>query len=427
VRLCRTVVFVQAQGRVERSVAAAIALRDEVMSWVDRRRREEAFRRFGNHLDAIAIVFPRMLDGILSALDRASLLGSSGKVYERCRELDDSLVVVRRAYEWYAMKYDQRLDRRLADGLRAADEIVRSCWHSVFELRGIASPAGPLPYFDARFDSYTTSRRAVPLQIKAPADAPFDDLVEALPIPVTALPLWATAESWWLVLAAHETGHHVQADLGLDSQTRAVLAPGWAGWSRELFADTFSVLMVGAAAITPVQELEHATPRRMMAAPEPGDLYPPPLVRLAILGELAGIPRIAAGELAGIPKADEVAATALTPYLDAVPATCAALLEMLKDLRPAWDAQRVAVWQHRLRTKDPVLSGLGTRAAARYLIAAGVIAYAEATAAERQTVHENLLRFLPECGPPGTLGSALAPTDIAALADRLTVTLVRDA
>ena len=237
---------------------ADIALRDEVMSWVDRRRREEAFRRFGHHLDTIAIVFPRMLDGILSALDRASLLGSSGNVYERCRELDDSLVVVRRAYEWYATKYDQRLDRRLADGLRAADEIVRSCWHSAFELRGKAPPAGPLSYFDARFDSYATSRRAVPLQIKAPVDAPFDDLVDALPIPVTALPLWAAAESWWLVLAAHETGHHVQADLGLDSRRPVrFFAPDWAGWSREVFADAFSVLMVGAAAIAPVKELEH--------------------------------------------------------------------------------------------------------------------------------------------------------------------------
>jgi len=416
----------QALGRVERSTGAAVALRDEVMSWVDRRRREEALRRFSNHLDAIAIVFPRMLDGILSALDRASLLGSSGEVYERCRSLDDSLVTVRRAYEWYATKYDQRLDCRLASGLRAADEIVRSCWHSAFELRGMASPAGPLPYFDARFDSNATSRRAVPIQIKAPADAPFSDLVDALPIPVTALPLWATAEPWWLVLAVHETGHHVQADLGLDNQIRTVLAPGWAGWSRELFADTFSVLMVGAAAIKPVQELEHATPRRMMAAPEPGDLYPPPLVRLAILGELAGLPRIDAGEFAWIPKADEMAATALAPYFDAIPATCAALLKVLKDLRPAWDTQRVAVWQHRLRTKDPVLTGLGTRAAARYLIAAGVMAYAGTTADERQTVNENLLRFLPECGPPGTLGSALIPAEIVALADRLTIALVRD-
>ena len=397
------------------------------MSWVDRRRREEAFRRFGHHLDTIAIVFPRMLDGILGALDRALLLGSSGHVYERCRELDGSLVVVRRAYEWYAAKYDQRLDRRLADGLRAADEIVRSCWHSAFELRGEAPPAGPLSYFDARFDSYATSRRTVPLQLKAPVDAPFDDLVGALPIPVTALPLWAAAESWWLVLAAHETGHHVQAELGLDMAARAVLAPGWAGWSRELFADAFSVLMVGAAAIAPVQELEHATPRRMMAVPEPGDLYPPPLVRLAILGELAGMPRAAAADLAGVSAAAEVAPAALASYLEAVPATCTALLEMLKDLRPAWDAQRVTLWQQRLRTKDPILSGLGSRAAARYLIAAGVAACEEATADERHTVHENLLRFLPECGPPGTLGSAPAPPDVVALADQLTIALVGDA
>ena len=413
----------RACGRITRSAAATTALRDEILSWLDQRRHNEAFRRFGNHFDVLAVVFPRMLSGIVDALDRASLLASSGAIYERCRELDDSLVVVRRAYEWYAAKYDQRLDDRLARALRGADEIVRSCWQSAFELRGIPAPTGPLPYFDARFDSSATSRRAVPIQIKASRDAPFDDLIEALPIPVTALPMWASAESWWLVLAAHETGHHVEKDLGLEVQTRAALAPGWVSWSRELFADAFSVLMVGPAAVAPVRELEHATVERMMAVPEPGDPYPPSLVRLAVLAELTGLPRTAVSDLAGIPHAQMAALPALAPYLDAVPAVSAALLELMKDLRPPWDPRRVAAWQHRLRTPDPILSQLETSAAARHLIAAGVAAYAEAATTERQLVHENLMRFLPECGPGGTLGSAPAKTDVSELANRLTTAL----
>jgi hypothetical protein len=409
--------------RIERSAGAASALRDEVMSWLDKRRHEQAFIRFGNHFDVLTVVFSRMLGGILDALESESAapLRSSGEVYERCRRLDDSLVVVRRAYEWYAGKYDQRLDSRLSPALRAADEIVRSCWHSAFESRGLSPPAGPLPYFDARFDSYATSRRTVPLHIKAPPDAPFDDLIDALPVPVTALPLWASAESWWLVLAAHETGHHVQKDLGLEAPTRAALPPHWVSWSRELFADAFSVVMVGAAAIAPVEELEHATPRRMTAAPQPGDLYPPPLVRLELLAELAAVPKFNLARTS-------LTASALTPYRDAVPAVSAALLELLgcNGTKPAWEAGRVAAWRHRLRARDPILSRLETRAAARYLIAAGVAAYADASPDEWPVVHENLLRFLPECGPDGTLGSAPPAPDVAALADRLTASLTGD-
>lgn len=390
-----------------------MALRDEVMTWLDERRNMSEFIRFSHHFDVLTVVFPRMLGGILDALDGTSRLPSSGAVYERCRELDESLIVVRRAFDWYSAKYDQRLNLGLTDALRAADEIIRSCWHSAFELRGVSPPTGPLPYFDARFDARAISRHSVPSQIRAPEDAPFSELDQTLPIPVTALPSWAADEPWWLVLAAHETGHHVQKDLHLEDQTAALLAPGWVRWSGELFADAFSVLMVRSAAITPVEELVHATPRRMMAVPEDGDKYPPPAVRLAVLRELAGMPRRA-----------ETIPAAVSPYFDAVPGVSTALLELLNDLRPAWDAQLVAAWQCRLRAKDPILSQLSNRAAARYLIAAGVTACAEATDEEQGVVTENLLRFLPECGPPGTLGPAPPQPDVDALADRLTMALV---
>ena len=62
-------------------------------------------------------------------------------------------------------------------------------------------------------------------------------------------------------------------------------------WCRELFADAFSVLLVGPAAIWAAAELETRTPAGLRKSPSGS--YPPPLVRLAVLravAEQAGLP-----------------------------------------------------------------------------------------------------------------------------------------
>ena len=49
-----------------------------------------------------------------------------------------------RLFEWYSSRYDQRLDDKLAPILRAADEVVRSCWSEPFALLSGKPPTGPL-------------------------------------------------------------------------------------------------------------------------------------------------------------------------------------------------------------------------------------------------------------------------------------------
>ena len=275
-------------------------LREDVSGWLAKRRDDDRFSRFVRHLDVLDAVLSRMLDALGREL--ASLAGArpAEVVYERCRELDGSLLVVARTFGWYAEKYDQRLDDRWAGVLRAADEIVRSCWTEPFAALRMAPPTGPLPYLDARFDAMATPRVSVPPDLRAPADALVAEYVRELPVPTIALPEVVRQEPWWLVLAAHETGHHVQRDLvpTLVADTRAAvaaavgacagagLADDWAGWAVEAFADTYSVLMVGAGAVWAIEELQLAEPARLVTAPAPGDRYPPPAVRLSLLGEL---------------------------------------------------------------------------------------------------------------------------------------------
>ena len=203
--------------------------------------------------------------------------------------------MVRRLNEWYADKYDQRLDERTGVVLRAADEVVRSCWAEPFAALGRPAPSGPLAYLDPRFDAAATPRVSVPTDLRAPRDALIGEFVRELPIPTIALPGTSRDEPWWLVLAAHETAHHVQHDLapGLVARTRDCVADVagrppvgdaetgacWGGWAQEVFADACAVLTVGPVAAWAVEELQHAPPRRLVALPAPGSRYPPPAVR----------------------------------------------------------------------------------------------------------------------------------------------------
>jgi hypothetical protein len=287
--------------------------------------------------------------------------------------------------------------------------------------------------------------------------------VRELPVPVIALPASCVDEPWWIVLAAHETGHHVQHDLaeGLTATTRAALhtatstSPGddtvaadWQRWAVEAFADAFAVLMVGTAATWAVDELQHAPPAQMLMAPTSSDRYPPAAVRTALLGEVARLVGLdkpgpgvddVRGWLAGIPTAEvsPSVAAVVERHLAVTRAAAAALVDLpvadstLRGLCattprrdvPGGDVDR---WAQRLVVVDPTFTQRSARSAARTAIAAGVDAYLSTDAdhaAKFARLRDNLPVLLASCGPPGVLAAAAAP-DVTALADRVADRLV---
>jgi hypothetical protein len=451
-------------SRVERSRAAADGLRKQITGWVDSRAQDERYARFAAHLRILRQVFGRMLRAVydeLDAIDPQEL--PTGSVYQSCRAVERHLNLVRRTHEWYADKYDQRADPGLAPALRAADELVRSCWTEPFVTLCRTPPSGPLVYLDARFDATATPRVSVPADLRAPADTFVGELVRELPVPVIALPASCVYEPWWIVLAAHETGHHVQYDLaeGLTAITRAALhtatspSPGddmvaadWQRWAVEAFADAFSVLMVGTAATWAVEELQHAPVAQMLMAPTGSDRYPPAPVRTALLGEVArlvGLDQAGPGAddvrgwLAGTPRAEvsPAAVAAVERHLAVTPAAATALVDLPvadttlrrlcamtpRQLAPGGDVDH---WAQRLVVADPIFTQRTARSAARTAIAAGVDAYLSTDASHDTKVtrlRDNLPVLLAGCGPPGVLAAA-PPPDVAALADRLAARLV---
>ena len=447
-----------------RSKAHLGSLRGEITAWFDQRANDARFARFTAHFDTLAEFLTRLLDTIEARLEKleCELPASSGEAYERCRAAEQSLTIVWRTFAWYADKYEQRERDPSADALCAGDEIVRSCWTEPFVAVGRTPPSGPLAYLEPRFDAFATPRVSLPPDLRAPGDELIGDIVKELPIPTIALPLSCPDEPWWLVLAAHETGHHIQKDLvpGLENITRdtleqaisalpggPALAPAWRRWSLECFADAFSVAMVGPAAAWAVDELQHAADGRLLRVPTVDDRYPPPLVRLALLGELSHCLGLA-GEafdaqsalawLADLPPNEPGLApgrAAAEPHIRVTPMVARALLDLPIDGRHSllqvcgWDGERFAqkgvavTWAAQLPRSSPVITPRTKRWSARMAISSGVNAYVQATAtgagtALEQRLGQNLVAVIASCGEPGVLAAERTTADVTAIADR---------
>ncbi|MBC3191823.1 hypothetical protein H7X46_12190 [Pseudonocardia sp. C8] len=437
----------------------------QVGEWLGIRSADPRFARFTGHFTALRAVLDRMLAAIRADVDSVDPAGPSGEVYERCRESDERLTIVRRLFEWYRDKYDQRLDDAGGLTLRAADEVIRSCWAGAFGALDKAAPPGPLAYLDVRFDALATPRVSVPSDLRAADDTVIGEYVRELPIPIVALPAAARSEPWWLVVAAHETAHHIHHELGDDpiARTRDAVGavghvagehqPCWAAWAQEIFADAFAVLSVGSAAAWAVEELQHGPPGRIATMPSARRRYPPPLVRTALLGALAEVAG-AAGAGPGPSEVGKWLATvdpaiveppvrkSLAAHLDRTQAVAEALATLdvggisLREVC-GWAPGvlgadgPVARWTAALRSARPTIPGREAPTAAIHGIAGGVRAYRELVeeaagggdvAARRHRLAATLPELLASCGPPGVL-AAQAPPDTVAVAERLTAHL----
>jgi hypothetical protein len=258
-----------------------------------------------------------------------------------------------------------------------------------------------------------------------------------LPIPMIAVPAWTVREAWWLATVARETGVLIRREFvprggaaGMDPAagplaldlTEAVataavgpreapvsaslladLADDWRRWRADAFADAYSVLMVGDAALWAATELEHTNADAVLTGSGPDGVGMPPVIRLALLDALVRLAAPGAAPAVG-PIADSVvaarrwsrspsagqrvAAEMLERHLAVVPAVAEALLAVrlagtplsaVSGARPEWFATggRVRSWSAALR-RDPAVIPSGARrvrAAARQAIAAGVGAY----------------------------------------------------
>lgn len=301
-------------------------LRTELRGWLEIRRGRDTLQQFATQLNVLEAVLLRGLDGIEAELPAGGAT-ETAQDFESCRRIDRATVWMRRVWTFFRSRFDQRDDARFKPLLAAADEVVWSCYAGPFRATNQAVPSAPLAYVEDRFSPFAIPRVNRPPDLRLDIDAAFlADFLAALPIPVLGLPPATVEQPWELVFVGHEAGHHVQFDLmagaGLDTAFAAQLAARveqahgaaaakrWAPWHREIFADAWSMVTMGPAAILAFIELEEGVDSRLLQRhPD----YPPPVVRIALMHALSG--RLGVGADAALDTFSPNAFAAGTPIV----------------------------------------------------------------------------------------------------------------
>ena len=276
--------------RRERAQRAVDRLAAEIERWLagwsERPEQTSQLARLGKTLRALLRLLQQRADAIVPATG-----------FAEARAVDADLAVIERVWRHYADRLDQRRDPRLAPTLRAADDVIWACTTAARDLVGAgASAVMPLPlaYVEPAYSPTAIPRSKPPADLQS-SELAFARILAFLPVPLIGLPTSVVDEPWWLVLIAHEVGHHVQYDLEpsaalLDRTADLLKAAGgaegstWLRWREEVFADAFAIATCGPAALLATIELEWGELDAMLAL---RGAYPPVLIRLALMSALA--------------------------------------------------------------------------------------------------------------------------------------------
>lgn len=283
------------RARIEESLAETDRLTAEVDAWIAKRHEADLNQQYKTQLTTLHTQLGGALQLVRTKLSAVDPTTNTGAVYSACRDNDYRRAFIHRMYYYYRTKFDQR-DGPLRDLLRAADEVVWSCYSEAFANAGVAVGPTPLAYVEPRFSPVATPRVDPPPDLDNTADRLLIGALQGLPIPLISLPPTCVKHPWWLIHLAHEAGHHVQYDLGnrrliaeFESAVRAAAlaannddaeADRWARWAIELFADCFALLVAGPWTAWSIAELESSVEPELL---EDRDLYPPRLVRMGFL------------------------------------------------------------------------------------------------------------------------------------------------
>jgi hypothetical protein len=433
-------------------------LRDDLTAWLAHRRSIDERGQYRTQLNAIQKFVNDAAQTLENALNGMPIDRPTAEVYDECRLFDLCLLWVRRSWQFFRDKFDQRDDPTLQEILASADEVIWSCYRQVFvsaQSWGLKVHQGPVPlaFIEPKYSAEAFPAELIPADLKDIEVAPFvREHLEKLPAPIVRLPPTCVAAPWWLVLIGHEVGHHIQHELDLVMSHRESLGAAiereggdagdvrrWRAWSMEIFADVFSVLMMGSWAVWAMVELELKPRARMV---ERRERYPEAIVRLELLAqtanelELDGRAALHSLDTIGIAQSDPVAAHDLEFVPVAVEATLDAGTPLEVELRDLCGFSlehfrpegTVDAWSRTLR-------GLGNRRPrhelreARLIASASLQAWAQVMSAdssmERSSLVERSLLMTGLAYERGLRGPQLPSGDIGDIGSNLAKALLR--
>ncbi len=296
------------RARRDQTEDAIDRLTAEVRTWLCHRRDSDKHGQHGAQLDAVESLVCGGATRLGQAVRLIEVSQPTGDLFEECRLYDLRILWLRRVWQYFREKFDQRDDPVLKLVLEAADDVVWSCYQQVYRVTEHLAPEltggpAPLPYIEPWYAPEAFPAELVPAGLKSEVDVGFlREYLNKLPIPVVRLQPACVGAPWWLVYLGHEIGHHVQfgilPKMTLVGQFRETLTDAvlscegsdeevarWNSWSIEIFADIFGLLLLGSWFLWAMVELELQAADKMLVRRSG---YPSPVVRLRLLALAAG-------------------------------------------------------------------------------------------------------------------------------------------
>lgn len=404
----------------------------ELHAWIAYRERADTVGQHRSQLQAVRVLIERALDELRIPLADVPAAGNAVSIATLCRVHDRRLAWLRRVWMFFRDRFDQRDDPALGPVLRAADEVVWSCYSephaSLTSLSGQATRlAPPLSFVEAATSPEVFPHGLVPGTLRRDVDLEFlRECLHALPFPVVRVPASCATAPWWLVHLGHEVGHVIDEQLfGYPQRAQAVaalhLADGsaeaWTRWSGEVLADVYAVLMHGPWALWALAVAEERADDEML---QERDSYPSPVLRLLVMThacrrlQCATAPPVDDGPWRSLVSHDAASVQREADGCRVVDALLAQTvrgqtLETLVDHDPRrWRADKaLRTWADRLAVRVPGgPSGRPRRVWAREVMAAAVMARAAGEHAPRDfngaALGASLLALLPAVREPGS-------------------------
>jgi len=423
-------------------------LKRELDAWRVRRMRADALGQHRSQLDAAYTLVDRVLAELRVAM--SSMTSAGGALAEQARVHDRRLAWLRRLWDFFRERFDQRDDPALGAVLAGADEVVWSCYReplaALVSMTGAESGPPPLPYVEPSLTPEVFPNGLVPGALRRDIDAPFlRRALDQLPFAVVRVPASCVTAPWWLIHLGHEVGHVVDARLlGYTERATVVQALGldagatddWTQWGGETFADVYAAPMHGQWALWALATAEAHDPIAMTAR---RDSYPPPVVRLLVMAHACRTLGAPLNDLEADIATWRVLAEgdpALAAHVRAGQQVVEAMLA--REVRrntwstlAAWDASQwgrhaLGTWTAMLRKRPAAPAARPRRFWARALVAASVLRRKDGedgAAFDGESIAVDLLTWLPAVREPG---SRAAVTDVTTIAGAQALLLARD-
>jgi hypothetical protein len=217
-------------------------------------------------------------------------------------EIEDILTATHSIMATFRYIFDQRNEStHYKSILDMADLVAANCYLPPIKLsnRWREKPADhfrepPLTYLNAMLSPAALTRRHT---IKKVGLQPAAGLQKQLPISIISLPFHDTVAVWTLCSLYHEVGHLLDNDIGLQAElsekitgelqkksATAERIANWQFWVEEMIADTFGVLLGGAAFAYAIANLLFRPSNDIKVVSD--DHHPNEYVRIYIVGAL---------------------------------------------------------------------------------------------------------------------------------------------